>query len=406
MSIYRREAFESRIKGFSNPVSIRGSLAVHALLAGIFAVAAGLIAFGLLADYTRRAVVPGYLQPVGGSVTLSALRPGRLSVDVSNGTQIEKGRRIARILAEDADAEGQSLAALQIDGLQQAKKLAEERLALARKRIEPLETQADMALAQHARDIEQAQRAVDGLREQLAIVQSANDRDRALAEKGLVAQARLQDGQRQLISAQQELAAAESRLAMLKASTGQVEIDWQMKQVELKQTINRLEQELRDIEAQIIQVRSQRETGLFAPIAGIVTYASAQDGESVTAGTPLFRITPQSAELQALLLAPSSAVGFVRPDDTVQIRYAAFPFREHGVFEGKVISVDETAQLPGAIRAPIGVSEPVYRIAVAIDQAPVSKTDAPLRLAPGMTLEASIIIDQKPLLLWLLSPIL
>ncbi len=94
--MYRREALESRIKGFSNPVSIRGSLAVHALLAGIFAVAAGLIAFGLLADYTRRAVVPGYLQPVGGSVTLSALRPGRLSVDVSNGTQIEKGRRIAR----------------------------------------------------------------------------------------------------------------------------------------------------------------------------------------------------------------------------------------------------------------------------------------------------------------------
>ncbi|MDQ7012157.1 MAG: HlyD family efflux transporter periplasmic adaptor subunit, partial [Mariprofundaceae bacterium] len=338
--------------------------------------------------------------------TLSALRPGRLRVDISKGAVVEQGQRIARILAEDADAEGQSLAALQIDGLQQAKKLAEERLALARKRIEPLETQADMALAQHERDIEQAQRAVDGLREQLAIVQSANDRDRALAEKGLVAQARLQDGQRQLIAAQQELAAAESRLAMLKASTGQVEIDWQMKQVELKQTINRLEQELRDIEAQIIQVRSQRETGLFAPVSGIVTYASAQDGESVTAGTPLFRITPQSAELQALLLAPSSAVGFVRRDDTVQIRYAAFPFREHGVFEGKVISVDETAQLPSAIRAPIGVPEPVYRIAVAIDQAPVSKTGAPLRLAPGMTLEASIIIDQKPLLLWLLSPIL
>lgn len=278
--MYRREAFESRIKGFSNPVSIRGSLAVHALLAGIFAVAAGLIAFGLLTNYTRRAVVPGYVQPAGGSVLLSALRPGRLSVDVPNGATVEQGQRIARILAEDADAEGQSLAALQIDGLQQAKKLAEERLALARKRIDPLEAQADMALAQHERDIEQAQRAVDGLRKQLAIVQSANDRDRALAEKGLVAQARLQDGQRQLISAQQELAGAESRLAMLKASIGQVEIDWQMKRVELRQTINRLGQELRDIDAQIIQVRSQRETGLFAPIAGIVTYAAAQDGEA------------------------------------------------------------------------------------------------------------------------------
>ena len=64
--MYRREAFESRIKGFSNPVSIRGSLAVHALLAGIFTVAAGLIAFGLFTDYAHRAVAPGYLQPAGG----------------------------------------------------------------------------------------------------------------------------------------------------------------------------------------------------------------------------------------------------------------------------------------------------------------------------------------------------
>ena len=34
--------------------------------AGIFAVAAGLIAFGLFTDYIRRGVVPGYMQPADG----------------------------------------------------------------------------------------------------------------------------------------------------------------------------------------------------------------------------------------------------------------------------------------------------------------------------------------------------
>jgi hypothetical protein len=97
--MYRKEAFESRIKGFSNPVSIRGSLAVHVLRVGIFTVAAGLEAFGLFTNDTRRAVVLGYLQPASGSVVISALRPGRLSVDVPSGADVSKGQRITRNLS-------------------------------------------------------------------------------------------------------------------------------------------------------------------------------------------------------------------------------------------------------------------------------------------------------------------
>jgi len=404
--LYRREAFESRIKGFSNPVSIKGSLAVHMLLAGIIAVAAALIAFGIFTDYTRRAVVLGYLQPASGSVMMSALRPGRLSVDVPSGTAVTKGQRIARILSDDSDAQGQSLSTLEISGLEQAQTLAVERLALARQRAGPLKTQADLTLAQHQRDTEQARLAVEDARQQLEIVRDTVERDQTLAEKGLMVQSRMQEGQSQLISARQGLATAESRLAMLEAKTGQLQIDWQMQEIELEQAINQLEQEQRNIEAQILQARSKQEIGLFASISGVVTYISAQNEESVTAGVPLFRITSQSSALQAILLAPSSAIGFVKRGEVVQIRYSAFPFREHGVFRGTVVAIDGTAQLPSAIGAPIGVSEPVYRIIVEIEQSPTNKSGELLRLAPGMTLEASIIIDRKPLLLWLLSPIL
>ena len=109
--------------------------------------------------------------------------------------------------------------------------------------------------------------------------------------------------------------------------------------------------------------------------------------------------------MQAVLLAPSSAVGFVKPNDRVQLRYAAFPFREHGVFTGTIVQMDKTEQLPSELDAPIMVSEPVYRIIVDVEQPPISKKKKSLRLASGMTLEASIIIDQRPLLFWLLDPI-
>jgi len=406
MTMYRKEALESRIKGFSNPVTIRGSLAVHVMLAGILIVAAGLIAFGMMTDYTRKALVPGYLRPVGGAIVISASRSGQLLVDTGNGEAVEKGQRLARILTLDTDAEGKSLTELEISGLEQALRLAGERLRLARRRLEPLEEQAKLALAQHRRDIEQARITVKGLKEQLDIAKAEERRSRSLAAKGLVTKVRLQEARSRLIRARQELADAEGRLAMLQARTRQVEIDWQERRIELRQTINRLEQEERDLRARIRQARSKRETGIFAPVAGTVTYAAAQNGATVAAGTQLFRITPRTARLQAVLLAPSSAIGFVKKGDVVWIRYAAFPYREHGVFEGRVIAMDKVAQPPQALDVPLTLTEPVYRLTVDIEQSPKSKKGHALRLSAGMTLEASIIIDRKPLLLWLLSPIL
>ena len=99
---------------------------------------------------TRKALVPGYLRPMGGAIVISASRSGQLLVDTGNGEAVEKGQRLARILTLDTDAEGRSLTELEISGLEQALRLAGERLKLARRRLEPLEEQAKLALAQHA----------------------------------------------------------------------------------------------------------------------------------------------------------------------------------------------------------------------------------------------------------------
>ena len=404
--MYRQEALESRVKGFSNPVTITGSLAVHLMLAGIFLVAAGLIAFGLLTDYTRRAAVAGYLSPESGSISVTATRAGQLFVEIPSGASVAAGDKLARIVGYDVDATGRSLLELEIQGLQEAKALVGERLDLARSRLDPLRDQEALALAQHQRDIASAKTLVSSRQAQLDIAAEDMARNQTLSERGLVASAALQEVQQRLIVAEQALGEAEAHLASLEAQTEQLQIDWRMRGVELRQAINTLERDQRTLDGQIIQAQARRESGLFAPVGGTVTYSSAQDGEAVNVGAQLFQITPKDSELRATLLAPSSAVGFVEVGDVVQIRYSAFPYREHGVFSGTVRKIDDAAQLPNAIRAPISVSEPVYRISVQVEQAPESKSGNQLRLASGMTLEASIIIDQKPLLLWLLDPLL
>ena len=404
--MYRQEASESRIRGFSNPVSIQGSLAVNLMLGGIFIVALGFFIFGSLTDYTRRSIAPGFLRPDSGSVAISATRTGLLSLEVTDGELVSKGQRLAILGGIGTSLDGTPLIELELQNLQDAKGLIERRIALTRSQIEPLETQELLALEQHDRDIEAAERLVATRTDQLTFANEQFERTSNLLRDGVVTSSSLDEAQQSLLLAEQELENAKAQLERLEAQTQQVQIDWQTRRVELDQSINAFVRELRGIEAQIGQLESQRETGIFAPFSGFLTYSSAQEGEVVNDGAVLFQITPENSNLEAIVLAPSSAIGFVGEGNEIQLRYAAFPYREHGVFTGRVISIDETAQLPSAIRAPIQVAEPVYRLFVEIDQVPKSKNGEALNLASGMTFEASIIIDQKPLLLWLLDPIL
>lgn len=126
---------------------------MHLMLAGIFVVAAGLISFELLTDYTRRATVTGFLSPESGSNSVTATRAGQLFIEVPSGAEVTVGDKLARIVGYDVDAAGRSLLELEIQGLEEALSLVGERLDLAQSRQVPLHDQEALALTQHQRDI-------------------------------------------------------------------------------------------------------------------------------------------------------------------------------------------------------------------------------------------------------------
>ena len=381
-------------------------MAVQLMIGGVSLVVVALVLLGLTTQYTRRSTTLGYLRPDVGLVGVSSTRSGSLSIDVSNGDLVAQGQRLATIEGIGTSLDGTPFIDLELASLWDAINLIGERITLAQQQTIALNTQQDLAIKQHIRDIEAAIRLATTREEQTIFAAGQFVRTSDLFTDGVVASTAVDEAQQNLLAAEQEQENARAQLARLEAQTPQIEIDWKMRRVEIDQAINALIREQRSLEGQVQQLESQRETGIFAPIAGLITFSAAQEGEIVADGTTLFQITPQDSALETIVLAPSAAIGFVEVGDEIQIRYSAFPYREHGVFTGTVAAIDDTAQLPNAIRAPIQVAEPVYRIFVEIEQAPTSKRGDILDLAPGMTLEASIIIDQKPLLFWLLDPIL
>jgi membrane fusion protein len=151
---------------------------------------------------------------------------------------------------------------------------------------------------------------------------------------------------------------------------------------------------------------------LRAPEDGMVTAVVAERGQPVTPGVALASLLPADAKLQAHLFAPSSAVGFVHADQAVQLRYQAYPYQKFGHQAGQVMQVSRTplqaAELAGLSLPARGGDghEPLYRITVTLDHQAVQAYGRAQPLAPGMQLDADVMLDRRRLIEWIFEPLL
>jgi membrane fusion protein len=160
-----------------------------------------------------------------------------------------------------------------------------------------------------------------------------------------------------------------------------------------------------------------------APQDGVLTTVMAEPGQNVSPAAALASLVPAQARLQAQLYAPSSAIGFLRMSQPVQLRYQAFPYQKFGHYPGQVLQVSRTplqaSELAGlslstaatgagagALSGGPNAGEPLYRITVALDQQAVSAYGQTQPLSAGMQLDADVLLDRRRLIEWLFEPVL
>lgn len=121
----------------------------------------------------------------------------------------------------------------------------------------------------------------------------------------------------------------------------------------------------------------------------------------------LLSLLPEDSELQAQLLVPSRAIGFVEPGNTVLLRYQAYPYQKFGHHIGRVLRVSRSAvNAGGSTSTGSGqASEPYYRVLVALDAQTVTAYGKSEALRPGMLVEADILSERRKLYEWLLEPL-
>jgi multidrug efflux pump subunit AcrA (membrane-fusion protein) len=147
-------------------------------------------------------------------------------------------------------------------------------------------------------------------------------------------------------------------------------------------------------------------TLLTAPVDGQVVAVSARVGEQSAPGAPLLSIAPANSPMEAQVLVPTRAAGFISEGQNVRVMVDALPYQQYGVMAGRVREIARSASRPGEFASPIDFKEPVYRVRVALTGPTIQAYGVDKPLQAGMTIKADVITDNRTFMSWLLDPLL
>jgi HlyD family secretion protein len=238
-----------------------------------------------------------------------------------------------------------------------------------------------------------------------------------LEKDGFAGRLMYTDKQRERIEKEQDLRAQEAVIASAAATIAQQEkrivqigADYRRSlQTERVEVANQLARASQDLAK---QEHRHGYLELRAPQDGLVKdLATHTVGTVASPGTILMTLVPRDEKLRAEVWVKNDDIGFVREEQQVKLKLAAFSFQKYGMLEGRVAHVSADAAERGASVA-LAQSAPkppaealAYRTLVNLESQTLNADGVQYRLAPGMQVAAEIHLGTRTVLEYLLSPV-
>ena len=133
----------------------------------------------------------------------------------------------------------------------------------------------------------------------------------------------------------------------------------------------------------------------------------------VAPGTILLTLVPRGEKLRAEVWISNDDIGFVRPEQPVKVKLAAFQFQKYGMLDATVANVSADAtEAPnpntrsGGLAGRDRTTGPLaFRALVDLQQQELESDGRRYALAPGMQVVAEIKLGDRTILEYLLSPV-
>lgn len=408
-ALFRKEALEARRTSWLGGISLAQPIRLWVLTAFAAIAALAVICFLVLGTYTRRSHVMGQLVPVQGMATVLAPATGVVTrVDIPEGGRVETGQTLAVVAVPRATVSGgDTLAALEArlgrrtEGLKAAQS-AQQQL---------LDAQANGLSGQLAtarRELAQIDSEIVTRREQVRLANETLERLQQLRGENYVSELQLKQQQGAALEQVGEMQALQRQaistrrlIAQLQQAVRELPGQRHVSEAGFQRDLAQLEQEQ-------VETLARGELAITAPVSGVIATQLFKPGQAVQAGQPLLSVLPGDGTLEAELLVPSRAIGFIEPGDSVLLRYQAYPYQKFGHHPGRVARISRStvnAGAPAGSGSGAATPEPFYRISVALDRQTITAYGKPEMLKPGMLLDADVLGEKRTLIEWVLEPI-
>lgn len=407
MSLFRNEAIEAkrlRLWGevrLAQPPSLTIWTVVLTLLCAVLATT---LLFG---RYTRKETVPGFLIPEAGVVQVRTVQSGRIArVLVRDGQAVAEGAPLIEFTSDIASiGQGPMLDVQLAETGHQEASLESRRAAVAQGYADDRRRLADQVAAhRRSRAILESQRRVQV--EALALSEADAERLSQLQAQGYAPRAQVDARRRTVLAERLAVADIDSRLSELDRAAA--DLQGQMAAIPAREAED-LAAIARD-RSSLAQRRAELEVArghvLRAPVAGTISAVQARVGMLPSGEVPLLSIAPEGSPLEARLLVPTRAAGFLEVGQVARLQVEAFPFQRFGFVEGRIVEIARTVTRPGEAAFLIEQTAPVYEVRVSLDRDYVTAYGERRALQPGMGLRADIPIDRRRLWQQLFDPLL
>ena len=406
--LFRQEVLDEQKDGQFGQISLIQPVRTWVLAACAAAVALAVILFLTLGSYTRRNRVSGQLVPVQGLATVISPAAGSLvQVRVAEGDRVAAGDVLAVVQVPRSTLEdGDTSAAMQSGRRTRAESLESAGRARATEvssQLDGLEQQLQF-LSRQATQLE----SEIGLRQkQVSLANETLARYESLRESRYVGELQVEQQQNAVIEQTLALRQIQRQATELHRQTA----DLRQRREETRALLTRTQAELNrdraELQQEFVQANAASGLALVAPVNGGVAGQMLKVGEPIREGQTVMSVIPGDGELEAHLLVPSRAIGFIREGDEVLVRYQAYPYQKFGHYRGRVSLVSGSVidRSAAAERLSGNEDEPYYRVSVKMERQTIEAMGKQQRLRPGMLLEADILGERRQLWEWVFEPI-
>ena len=413
-SLFRPEAIRGQQQAWLGSIQLIRPVSFALLTTLVLAVAA-LVALVLVEGrYTRKAHVSGFLVPDKGVLRLLPQQAGTvLERRVAEGQAVRQGDILFVLSTDRATLGGDTQAMVQTSLAARGKSLQEaarQRTSLQQEQRAGFDRQIDDI----RRELAQVDAEAELQRQRLLLAQQAQTRVESLRAENFISQAQVQAKSEEVLGVRAQIQSLMRQRAAKQREMGALEAQRRELPLRAQALLGEIERELATLAQASAENEARQRIVVRAPQDGVVTAVLAELGQAVLPGAPVASLLPADARLQAQLFAPSSAVGFLRQNQQVQLRYQAFPYQKFGHHAGQVLQVSRTPlqavdlaglPLPESMKSTPS-AEPLYRITVTLDQQVVQAYGQAQPLSPGMQIDADVMLDRRRLIEWIFEPLL